>query len=116
MSKHLMIVLSAVFFFALAVSADDGVSELRVAYPNVIEDTNGQVVEVYFTPYNSENNPVSIADGSLGSLNLAGVDFQGQIQSPTTDLYLVIILDTSGSMSPNAQLMEDAAIQALRNV
>lgn len=77
------------------------------------QDNRNQAVNVYFTLLDDDGKAVVAPTIDEVSLNLGGNTYLGNVSIPQTPLYITLVLDTSGSMSPGAEQLRQAARQAV---
>jgi hypothetical protein len=77
------------------------------------------IAKIYFGIFDPRTSrPVMDVDVSSVQLALTNTGYtaQGEIKTPDIPIYVTLVLDSSGSMANSAQLLRDAAKQALSNI
>jgi hypothetical protein len=87
-----------------------------INYPEVSEGANSVSLGMYFTVF--DGNGQIISEPAIASAEIVLNDEQtatASVAQPTSDAYIVLVLDASGSMASAMQQMRQAAIQAVEN-
>src|SRR5262249_16407417 len=100
------------------VFAQSSASALVINHAETVDINGQQTFRMYFTPTDSTRFPIPnlLSQIQSGTVVLqTGASYPVQVSQPTTPLYLVLVLDTSGSMNSNgaAQTMLQAAQDAV---
>ncbi len=100
----------------LQVKAQTGVDltprQLLVNYSEVSE-LDGQTLRVYFNVLNAGGQALGAPEIGAVNLTMNQQDYTGLVTIPSDPLNVVLILDTSGSMTGSTQAMRQAAIDAI---
>src|SRR5690606_17992707 len=112
----LMFLSTIVLIFLLALPAgaqQDNDPALVIVNYAEIDETDEQVLRVYFTLVDGLNRAISAP-----TVNAAQAIFNNQLHNavvtvPQTPLHLTLVLDTSGSMRPDAALVRQVATEAV---
>ena len=92
---------------------------IRVNLVTTLERPSEMIARIYFGIFDPRTSrPVMDVDVSSVQLALTNTGFtaQGEIKPPDIPIYVTLVLDSSGSMANSAQLLRDAAKQALSNI
>ena len=102
------------FVFALPVLAQQEV-KVTVNYAEVASESDkSQTVNIYFTLFDAQNNAIPSPAISSAQMVLNNQTFiASKVDKPATPFYIVLVLDTSGSMQSNAPKLREAALAAV---
>jgi VWFA-related protein len=108
------IVLICLLSIALPVGAqEDNDPALVVVNYAEIDETDRQVLRVYFTVVDGLNRAISAPRVSGAQAIFNNQIYNGVVTVPQTPLYLTLVLDTSGSMRTDAALVRQVATEAV---
>lgn len=102
---------------ATPVSAQSGLS-IRVSQVSTIETPDAMTLKVYFNIFDPKTSlPVLDAIAKTAQLALPNTNFlvDAKVQKPDVPIYIVLILDASGSMGGAAEELKKAAKLSLNN-
>jgi len=99
---------------AFAAQAQDGTpSQILVNYSEVSESADQQNLNVYFTVLDAGGRFIANPTVNTAQININNQSYPAIVSVPQTPLNIVLVLDASGSMQPAAEIMRQAAIQAV---
>lgn len=86
-----------------------------IGYPELVEGTRSQTLNLYFNIVNRQRQPLDVIVEDIESalITINGRQYPTEIIAPETPLYIVVVLDVSGSMIGALENMKRAAIQAI---
>jgi len=92
--------------------------DIRVNMVSTVEGADAMTVKVYFNIFdNSAGAPIlniAISSAQLTLLN-TNLTSEGVLKKPDVPIYVVLVLDASGSMARSGELLKEAAKLALNN-
>ncbi|MBA3873797.1 MAG: VWA domain-containing protein [Anaerolineae bacterium] len=108
------ILLCLFFLVVLPVLAQQD-TRLTVNYAEVASESGtSQTVNIYFTLFDGQNNAIPSPTIASAQMVLNNQTFTAsKVDKPTTPFYVVLVLDTSGSMQSNAPKLREAALAAV---
>ncbi len=88
---------------------------LTVNYTEVANESGtSQTVNIYFTLFDGQNNAIPSPSIASAQMVLNNQTYTAsKVDKPTTPFYIVLVLDTSGSMQSNAPKLREAALAAV---
>ncbi len=100
----------------MATSHQESGSKVIVNYPKVDETAGGDAVELslYFTLVDASNRPYAADQARITRAEIVlddGTRYPANVALPDAPIYLVLVLDASGSMSPAMNDLKQAARQ-----
>lgn len=116
--KALLVLTCVVMAFGMTSAQEDGPDELVISVPDFIETATQQQLDLYFNIRARSGSAFVIQPNTIQSAQLTfGTNvYPVEIITPDTPLYIVMILDTSGSMRNAFDQMKAAAILAVDNL
>lgn len=98
----------------LSAHAQDGTpSQIIVNYSEASESADQQNLNVYFTVLDSGGRAIPNPTVNSAQITISNQVYPAVVSIPQTPLNIVLVLDASGSMQPAAEIMRQAAIQAV---
>jgi hypothetical protein len=118
--KHVIQLLIIVSVLTLSVlpstSHAQTASQIVINYPELTDVDNALQLGIYFNVADSTGRVTPDAKVKSARILLDdGTTQDAQVEQPTTPFYIALVLDASGSMSPSADAMRQAAIQAIND-
>lgn len=113
-----LVIISLLLLSPTWVNAQSGWA-VRINTITTLETPNALSLKAYFNIFDqSTGAAVTNADiaGAQVTLLNTGYVANGQIQQPDIPIYIALVLDSSGSMAGSAELLKNAAKQALNNI
>lgn len=96
------------------VFAQQNAETIIINYPEIDETTGSQILRLYFTVLDGQGAAVPDTEVELATVVLDnGQRIEVEPVRPDTPLYIVMVLDTSGSMEQAMPAMRQAAIEAV---
>jgi len=87
-----------------------------INYPEISESPTGISMGLYFSILDSADQVVTDAQAQSASFQLGTGDIvQASVEKPSSTAYIVMVLDSSGSMTDAMPQMRQAAIQAVQS-
>ncbi len=91
-------------------------AQVLINYPDITTNPNALSLGLYFTLLDSDQQVVSDAKIDSATVQLGdGSTYDASVEQPTSKVYIVLVLDASGSMAGAMPTMRDAAAQAVKN-
>ena len=117
--QFFLVVLVAVFVFApvFSVHAQSGLA-IRLSQIATIETPDSMTLKVYYNVYDPKTGlPVLETIAQTARIDLPGANYAVDVpvQKPDVPIYVVLVLDASGSMARAAEDLKKSAKQALNN-
>ncbi|MFP3853867.1 MAG: FHA domain-containing protein [Anaerolineales bacterium] len=120
LGAYILALVGLVAFFATlltgGVTFAQGTTRALINYPEVIEESDSVSLGLYYTMIDASGQVIQDAEVSRATVTLNDeVTHDASVGKPTSDAYVVLVLDASGSMINVVGSMKEAAIQAVES-
>lgn len=114
--KVLALFIGMMLFSSIEIYAqDDPPPQTLIVYPEVVANGSALDLSLYFTLTDSAGHATSDTIQAATIVLDNGDRYEATVERPTTPIYIVLVLDASGSMSSAAADMKTAAISLIEN-
>ena len=114
--RYVLVLVGLLILLLPAVALAQSPAEVFINYPEIAEGPRALSLGLYFTVLDPNGQIIPEPKIQSATIELGdGTTYEASFEQPTSQAYIVLVLDASGSMGSAMPQMRQAAVQAVEN-